>query len=285
MSEFVGAMLTSFHKRLNLHHKDLIHIEGGLGSQILGAIVFWNLQEILGTDKAKCDLTYFSEEAQRNGLWPYQLERFNISISEFKKFERKGKKNLLKAKKDFLSNGELTSNYWEESRVKHGSKFPFNSNVIESYFRELIEIDFEEHFAAIHIRRGDYLKVASKIIQFDEYTTLIESINKLLPNQVVVISDSEVGHEDKIKIQSSLEDHKVMFLDSPGIDPFNVHCLLREASVLVTSNSTYSFSAGLLGRPGQVVFSPMQFHSGESSEKYNKTFQSAGSFFVWPKRG
>jgi hypothetical protein len=284
MSKIVGSMLTHFQRRLNLNHKNLIHIEGGLGSQILGAIVFWNLQKKLGHDKAKCDLTYFSQEAQRNGLWPYQLDRFNISISEFKKFERTGKVNLLKAKRDFLSDEELTSNYWEKSRISYVSRFPFDSLAIESYFRNLIEINFQEPFAAIHIRRGDYLQVASKIIQFYEYMELIGSIKEVLPNQVVVISDSLIDSEDKMKIHLFLEGKKLMFLDSPGIDPFNVHCLMREASLLITSNSTYSFSAGLLGRQGQIVFSPMQFHSGESSEKYNKTFQSAGTFFIWPKR-
>lgn len=285
MSEFVGAMLGNLHKSLNLYHKDLIHIEGGLGSQILGAITFWNLQEKLGVDRVNCDLSYFSEEAQSKGLWEYELERFNLPISEFQKFERKSKRNLLKAKRDFLSDEELTDDYWTESRVKYKSKFQFDLAKLNTYFEDLIQINFKEPFAAIHIRRGDYLQVASKLIHFDEYIELVSSIKKLLPTRVIVISDSEVGKEDKSKAESLLGDHQVEFLDSPGIDPFNVHCLLREAKVLITANSTYSFSAGLLGLQGQVVFSPMQFHNGKDSEKYNRTFRAAGSFFIWPQRG
>ena len=284
MSEFVGAMLSKLHKSLNLYHKDLIHIEGGLGSQILGVITFWNLQEKLGADRVNCDLSYFSERAQSKGLWPYELARFNLPISEFQKFERKGKRNLLKAKRDFLSDEELTEDYWAKSRVKHKSKFQFDHAKLNTYFEELVQVNFKQPFAAIHIRRGDYLQVASKLIHFNEYIELISSIKKLLPTQIIVISDSVVGQEDRSKLQTLLGDHKVEFLDSPGIDPFNVHCLLREAEVLITANSTYSFSAGLLGRQGQTVFSPMQFHSGTDSVKYNKTFRAAGSFFIWPQR-
>jgi hypothetical protein len=284
MPKFVGAMLNKLQKSLNFYHNDLIYIEGGLGSQILGAITFWNLQEKLGADRVNCDLSYFSEQAKGKGLWDYELERFNLPISEFQKFERNSKRNLLKAKRDFLSNEELTDNYWAESRMKHKSKFGFDLEKVQTYFKDLVQIDFKEPFAAIHIRRGDYLQVASKLIHFEEYIKLIPSIKKLLPNQVIVVSDSEVRDEDRFNLQSSLGDLEVKFLDSPGIDPFNVHCLLREADVLITANSTYSFSAGLLGRQGQTVFSPMQFHGGKDSEKYNKTFRAAGSFFIWPQR-
>jgi hypothetical protein len=284
MSEFIGAMLSSFNKFTNFHHNDLIHIEGGLGSQILGAVNFWNLQDKLGEEHARCDLSYFSEEAQSNGLWPYELWRFNIPISEFKKFESTSKRNLLKSKRDFLTNDELTQDYWEMSRLRHLSRFNFDRSKIFAYFTEIMEFKPEVPFTAIHIRRGDYLQVASKIITVDDYVQVVEALPNLLSERVLIISDSEVSDADKSKLQNALEVSELIYLDKPGLDPFNVHCLLREAKLLITSNSTYSFSAGLLGRNGQTVFSPMQFQSGEGSEKYNRTFRDAGTFFVWPKR-
>ena len=285
MSEVIGRMLNKFNKLIAFHHKDLIHIEGGLGSQILGAISFWNLQKELGLEKAKCDLSYFSDDAQTPGLWPYELGRFNLHMSEFQKYERNSKLNLIKAKKDFLSLKDLDGNYWQRSRTEYLDKFKFDPREFKIYFQELADINVDEPFAAIHIRRGDYLQVASKLVQIDEYLQLIESIRKLFPKNVIIVSDSEVSGETRSNIESSLGNHKLIYLDSPGTDPFSVHCLLREAEVLVTANSTYSFSAGLLGREGQTVFSPMQFHSGEGSEKYNRTFRSAGSFFIWPTKG
>jgi Glycosyl transferase family 11 len=284
MSELVSAMLSSFNKRFNLYHNNLIHIEGGLGSQILGAIAFWNLQAKLGEENVRCDLSYFSQEAQSKGLWPYELEKFNVSISEFKKFESTSKWSILKAKRDFLTNDELAHHYWEESRSRFQSKFDYDRNEIFKYFREIIELELDEPFTAIHIRRGDYLQVASKIINVDEYFQLLKVLSNLLFGKVLIISDSVVSDEDRSKLQKVLHSSQVIYLDAPGLDAFRTHCLLREAKLLITANSTYSFSAGLLGRQGQMVFSPMQFHSGQGSEKYNRSFRSAGSFFAWSKR-
>jgi hypothetical protein len=284
MSEFVGSMLSSFHNHFKLLHDNLVHIEGGLGSQILGAIFFWNLQDKLGKEKARCDLSYFSPEAQSNDLWNYELGKFNIPITEFQKFERNSKRNLLKAKRNFLTADELQDDFWQNARIRYINKFNYDRSKTFAYFKEMAELEPDEPFTAIHIRRGDYLKVASKIITTDDYVKIINVIKDLVVGKVIVVSDSEVSDEDKSKLQNNLGKNELVFLDSPELDPFNTHCLLREAKLLVTANSTYSFSAGLLGRQGQTVFSPMEFHSGQGSEKYNGSFRAAGSFFAWPKR-
>jgi hypothetical protein len=284
MSEFVGRMFSSFHKRFKLHHDNLVHIEGGLGSQILGAITFWNLQDQLGEEKVRCDLTYFSDEAQSNKLWNYELGKFNLPITEFKKFESKGKRNLLKAKRDFLTDDELINDYWQRSRSRYLSKFHYDRSEIFVYFTEMTALKPDDPFTAIHIRRGDYLQVASKIVTIDDYMKILDVVRDLISRKVIVVSDSEINDEVKSKLQKNLNSSELIYLDAPELDPFNTHCLLREAKLLITANSTYSFSAGLLGKQEQKVFSPMQFHSGEGSEKYNRSFRAAGTFFAWPKR-
>jgi hypothetical protein len=284
MSEIVIAAISSFQKRFKIYHDNLIHIEGGLGSQILGAITFWNLQNMLGKEEARCDLSYFSDEAQSKGLWAYELGKFNLPQSEFKKYESRSKRNLLKAKRDFLTYDELAQDYWEKSRLRYLSKFDYDRGKVFAYFQEKIELKPDEPFTAIHIRRGDYLQVASKIVKVDDYLQIVKAIRNLVSGKVIIVSDSEVSHEDKSNLREVLDSAKLFYLDTPELDSFNTHCLLREAELLITANSTYSFSAGLLGRQGQNVFSPLQFHSGEGSEKYNRTFRAAGHFFVWPKR-
>jgi hypothetical protein len=97
-----------------------------------------------------------------------------------------------------------------------------------------------------------------------------------------IISDSLLTIEEKQELSQAVGvDRKAIFLDGPSQDPFVLHCLMRRAHLLVTSNSTFSFSAGLLGKEGQVVFSPLEFHAGKGSEKYNQTFRSVGSFISW----
>lgn len=281
MFEIAGSILGSMQRRFNIYHKSLIHIEGGLGSQILGAIAFWNLQLQLGEEKAKCDLTYFHN--QTNKLWPYQLDKYNLPLSEFKKYEKVSKKNLLKAKKDFLEEAFLETRYWEESRNRYLEKFKFSKNELNDYFNAFT-VNLVEPYAALHIRRGDYLQVASHLVAIDEYLNILSLTSGLIPKRLIIVSDSQISNESKIAFSSLLSDKEVIFLDSLHLDSFKVHCLLREAEVLVTANSTYSFSAALLGRENQVAFSPMQFHSGSNSKKYNDTFRLAGSFFIWPAR-
>jgi hypothetical protein len=285
MSDLIGWVLGKFQKAFKLYHKELIHIEGGLGSQILGAINFWNLQSKIGKSRAKCDLSYFSVDAQQNGLWPYSLDKYGISISQFEKFERKSRINLIKGKRDFLSESELSEEYWINARKLYLNKFSYDRSDLSNYFSRFPNLKSGSEFGAIHIRRGDYLKVASKVIAVEDYLGLINSVGKLFPIDVVILSDSEISQKDRESFRKAFgENHSITYFDQPDVDPFHAHCLLRESSFLITSNSTYSFSAGLLGKSGQKVFSPMTFHAGSNSERYNRTFRAAGAFFIWPMK-
>jgi hypothetical protein len=274
--------LRKYQEFFNLYHTDLVHLEGGLGSQILGAIQFWDLQEKIGVEKAKCDLTYFSTNTKTTDLWPYMLDRYGIKISEFEKSVRISKLNLLKAKRDFLHEDQISKGYWINARTRYLNRFNYQLEQTSEYFQQNFQADLTPPYAAIHIRRGDYLQVASKLITIDEYLNLLKSIGSSFPKNVFVLSDSEISKTERTSITKVLgADHLVKYLDSPLIDAFHAHGLLRNSSILITSNSTFSFTAGLLGRSNQKVFSPTNFHSGRNSDRYNRTFSSAGTFFVW----
>ncbi|CAN1644190.1 hypothetical protein MCERH3_00034 [Candidatus Nanopelagicaceae bacterium] len=285
MSRISGQALHQIQKHLGLFHQNLIHIEGGLGSQILGAIAFWNLQEKVGPDKAKCDLTYFTNTSSIPGLWPYELNRFDLPISDFQKYESKKKTNLLFMKKDFLFPSEINLNYWQSSREKYLDKFGFDKYQIQLDYKALTKLSLSEPFGVLHIRRGDYLQVASKIIGIEDYVDILKSIKELIPKNVLIISDSEISPSDRSQFEmTTLREKNVIYLDQPHLDNFLIHCIMREAEILVTANSTFSFSAGLLARQGQRVLAPIQFHGGQDSEKYNRTFRDAANFAIWPTR-
>ena len=67
-------------KFLNRIEKDVIYIEGGLGSQILGTLEFIN------TNKA-IDISYFSNPPRStvNGpdIWKWELDRYGIDLNFF----------------------------------------------------------------------------------------------------------------------------------------------------------------------------------------------------------
>jgi hypothetical protein len=184
-------------------------------------------------------------------------------------------------KSDFLSEMELDTNYWIEVRKKYSNRFGFNSEPVFDFLQEVTKSKDLEFFGAVHIRRGDYLKVASKVIDFDEYLFLLKDIQGLIPGHLLIISDSQLQENEKETLDELFgNSHNLVFLDDPHLDPYLIHCILREADLLVTSNSTYSFSAALLGKSGQLAFSPVNFHSGRNMEKYNRSFRTAGSFMT-----
>jgi len=268
-------------KKFKFQHKRLIHIEGGLGSQILGAIAFFNAQDKFGTKIAKCDLSYFGHH-NRTDLWEWNLHNFGIGIEDLRKFESRSKLNLLRVKKDFLTDLEISQRYWRNSRAKYLSRFPVDVQQLQIFFQNVSQESNLENYGAIHIRRGDYLQVASRVIKSDEYIHFLDGIKTALPNILFIITDSLLTIEEKQELSQAIGvDRRAIFLDGPSHDPFVLHCLMRRAHLLITSNSTFSFSAGLLGKEGQVVFSPLEYHAGKGSEKYNQTFRSVGSFISW----
>jgi hypothetical protein len=267
--------------KFKFQHKTLIHIEGGLGSQILGAIAFFNAQDSFGFKVAKCDLSYFNHY-NRTDLWEWNLHNYGIGIEDLRKFESHRKSDLLKAKKDFLTDLEISQEYWKNSRSKYLDRFPINEEQLQDFLNNASEKSNLTGYGAVHIRRGDYLQVASKVIGLDEYIRFLEKIKTVLPKPCFIITDSPLRYEEKRHLERAMgAEGKAIFLDGPGHDPFVLHCLMRRADLLITSNSTFSFSAGLLGKNGQIVFSPLEFHAGKDSEKYNRTFRSVGSFTSW----
>ena len=273
--------LRSIQEFFGIHHKNLTHIEGGLGAQILGVLAFYNQQDKYGQKKAKCDLSYFSQP-DRAGLWQWKLNNYGIELEDLRKFESHSKFHLLKPKKDFITESEISQGYWKSSREKYLGRFPIDEEQLQGFLYKALDKSKLESYGAIHIRRGDYLQVASKVIGLDEYTQFLENVKLALPKLSFVITDSPLKLEEKQQLLQAVGmDREAVFLDGPGHDPFMLHCLMRRADMLVTSNSTFSFSAGLLGKEGQRVFSPVEFHSGKGSEKYNRTFRSVGSFTSW----
>lgn len=282
MSRFLLGAVRLLQQRLNLNHTRLIHIEGGLGSQILGVIAFWSAQEKFGIENVHCNVSYF-RDTENQQLWPWALDGFGIHLSEFEPYERNSSLDLLKSKKDYLTDAEIESNYWSHARNSYQSRFEILSppSFIDSEVFRNFNID--DDFAAVHIRRGDYLQVASKIIGYQDYVTLIRSIKNLLPSRVVLFSDSSIPTEVLLSIRQTLgKNQNLEIYDSPEADAFELHFILRNAKVLITANSTFSFTAGLLGREDQTVFSPLNFHKGIGSEKYNRSLRISESFTIWP---
>jgi hypothetical protein len=165
--------------------------------------------------------------------------------------------------------------------TKYKKRFTYDKSLLISFKKQNRILENCLEYAAVHVRRGDYLEVASRVLNLQEYLQLLCTISNLLPKTLLFVSDSEFKNKEKQQIETNLGNNfKIEYLDGPEVDAFFVHCILREANLLITSNSTFSFSAALLAMDNQIALSPVQFHKGKDSEKYNRSFQNAGEFML-----
>ena len=73
---------------------------------------------------------------------------------------------------------------------------------------------------------------------------------------------------------------QVIFLEGGNFDECDLHDLMREADILIASNSTFSFTAALLGKQGMKSLVPNVFYGDAELEEINAGVRSAGTFFL-----
>ncbi len=148
---------------------------GGMGAQLVSSSVYYDLSE--KGYKVFADLSYFSEDhlnpiQLENGLthWNWQLDEFGIKKKDFltlpinkvKKFKHIPDSPLkLKLAFEAFKN-ESIHNYFN-----HLSYSQIN-NIMSKYGLE----HMSENYLVIHIRRGDYLNVASCLVSEDFFNKL-----------------------------------------------------------------------------------------------------------------
>jgi len=251
-----------------------IFLEGGLGSQILGMMQYKILSEKLPT--TDLDITYFQK---RQGYsvgktWAWDLGEYGIPLPD--------KKQNLITKFHYLvrpRNNEATPEnieIWRQiARRRFNAIFPIHENA-KQIMREL-EISPGENFVAIHVRRGDYVNVSSKLIEIDEFEKITQVIPEKLQERVLVFSDDIFSEIDEEKIRSYCSGD-VTFIT--GGDQHAVHGLMRCSSVLIASNSTFSLTAALLSEhPHQLVFAPTHFFS-DSERDVNLLIQQLSRWML-----
>ena len=154
-----------------------------------------------------------------------------------------------------------------------------NDEKVKRYLLEKFRSD-KDDFAVIHIRRGDYLNVASKVVSTEELINFINKIKKLLPENVLISSDSFLPSFEKDLFSNTFAEFNLVYVD-PREDPFMVHDLMRSSSILVASNSTFSFTAGLLAKSGCMVFFPTNyFGQGRLSDSKSFLFRQPFEYLV-----
>jgi hypothetical protein len=253
----IRFLKSKFQSKLNLIDFDTIYFEGGLGSQILSYILFSYKKEI--NEKVSCDLTYFknivadSQTENKASLWSYKLDYYGISMTDL---PSKNKKNRLKLKPKFIPLDFLSINKDILNKVK--SEIQLNTENLGSYLKKY-NLNIDDQYGVIHLRRGDYLFVASHLVTEVQVIRLISKLSDFLPKKIFIASDGEIDESlfDWFKINKP-NIHVIQ--TGKEIDPYVLHDLMRNSTILVASNSTYSFSAALLSSEKTLSFIPQIFY-------------------------
>ena len=241
----------------------IVTFTGGLGAQILSASIYFSLKA--NRHKVYADLSYFEHPGNiaisgnkgEISHWNYELDSYKLPLEEFE--TKKFKNSFFQLNKHIaISDGpeklRLSIDALRQSEIR--KLFPIDSSIIA----ECQQISGNNDYLCIHIRRGDYVNVASHLVEDMDFINLAKSISEFVP-AVIVISDSEVSGV----INENLPQLFAHCSFVTGGNPHTAHALIRRAKFLICSNSQFSLSAALLNQEAQQVFLPTQWFGDADS--------------------
>lgn len=264
-------------RSLNLPPRNVVFLEGGLGSQLMGMLLFEVRR--LQDPATQCDVSYFFPEILEPQLtdgatrWPWELHRYGIDLHD----------------------PRFVRNRWYRFRADYETRAyddePYAASLGEGQWSTLFPIvdaarqrvqDWgvgdDDGYASVHIRRGDYLKVSARVFDLPEVLDFMKCVQALLPERILFLSDDDFLPAEIDQVRSLLAGKKCMFVNES--DQHVVHGMMRLSRVLITSNSTFSWSAGLmLERPDALAFAPEHFF-GAKAPHLNNVFQAPARWMI-----
>lgn len=231
----------------------VVTFTGGMGAQILSAAIYFAIRNT--GRPVYADLSYFDKPESIAIVGSVgDCSHFSWQLDSFGLFPKLFDAPLNLYKTTVLHDGfkklELGLKALTQPEIQ---KF-FN---ITNGISDILPQEYTENFLCIHIRRGDYVNVASHLVEDREFTALAQRFSGLIKN-VVVLSDSPIGFEFRKSIKKHFK--KTLFLDNT--DAYTAHRIMRNARILVCSNSQFSLIAALLNQ-NALVFVPSKWFGGK----------------------
>ena len=237
---------------------------GGLGAQLLSMAVM--LSPETSGQPWRADLDYFRLKPKRAvvgeksfSVWPWQLGPYGFS------FEDTVQRGFHDCQQSFPLRGtseKLALGIRSLQRREIAALFPL---LTPAKVAKGVGVDlafFAEPFIGFHLRRGDYLNVASRVLP-DELFMRTGGSLRSLTKSALVVSDSRLHVDTQSSLQSMFPN--LIVLDDVDTHPYFVHQALRHASVLVGSNSQFSLVSGLLSKG--LFLNPKNWHNRPSLDE------------------
>lgn len=240
-----------------MHNAICQHIEfhGGIGNQMISTAALFVMSR---NSNIFADLSYFDNQpicaavdGKSMSYWNWELNHFGFDLISFNEFK--------------LNRSIDSRKIDDQSVLRHGlyglNKFCGEIFQISPNHLKLIYENYpffqNIEFIAVHLRRGDYLNVASLLVSVRESLPTLRQLAKIILN-IVVFSDSPVNHDDSLSLQKLIDDTGCNIRCFIGGSPVITHHLLRLSTVLICANSQFSLSAAALRRPDQLTIVPAQ---------------------------
>lgn len=236
----------------------VVKFAGGMGTQIIQAAVYFALRE--AGEPAFADLQYFATESRmalvgekgKATHWFWQLDQYGLMRETFETVRNQNLSDYY-----VLSDGPEMMELGLDALQRPEIQRHFLPTDITSLN---VPVQTSSPFICLHIRRGDYVNVASHLVSDDEFLGLAEKFSELLQH-AVLLSDSPFGNDFKRQMNQLFS--SVSYLDN--LDPYSSHWLMRQAHVLVCSNSTYSLTAAMLNPKGFIVMPKQWFGANDQA--------------------
>ncbi|MFM9437538.1 hypothetical protein ACFDR9_004628 [Janthinobacterium sp. CG_23.3] len=241
---------------------------GGLGAQILSAAGYFYHQHV---GQEVVGITDYFDAAQRIAEpgqigqvthWGWDLDVYGLGRDSFAAAGGRAVRVI----PDGAEKGLYAKRGLSVAAIR--ARFP-----IDADSRQFVQDMFHgERYACVHIRRGDYINVASYMIRDEAFFRIIKRVSRLVPN-ILVCSDTPISGELMGLLQQSGLNVKTVH----GGPAYLSHGIMRLSDILVCANSQFSFSAAALRDDDQLTFVHAR-HDGDLDSEYNRELRAINEF-------
>lgn len=265
---------------MNSYHQE-VFFEGGLGSQLLALIEYQAKLQIFD-GSLLANVTYFAKDRipdRSKIIRPWRLDNYGYTLNYFEEKNRQSHSQGGKYSRPTI--GEHADFILKHRIFEFGEsmKLPLPSKI--EHLRVQNIVLKEQEFGSIHLRRGDYRKVASHLVEFQDVLHVIRRQSSDIPNTMFFFTDSILPPLEKFKLKKTfreIEKKLVLIEGTKHLTDLEIHQIMRQSKFLIASNSTFSFSAALLNvLEDSTIYVPNVFNTDEASVM-NKVYTSIPRF-------
>jgi len=250
----------------------VVTFTGGMGAQIISAAIYFLLKQ--EGRKVFADMSYFEKSAHiaTEGTagdishWDWQLHSFSLFPESFDAMQK-----LHRSRYKIIKDGENKSSLGIKALSNESIRQKFTD---KESMKDILPERFLPNYLCIHVRRGDYVNVASYLVDDEDFLELANKISGLV-DSVVIVSDSMIPDAFREQICGVFKN--ALFLDN--VDAVTTHRVMRNARVLICSNSQFSLVAALLNRRA-LVFLPKKWFGNKSQKKLTEPLNALCDFQV-----